>query len=59
MTPSGIELATFRFVALHLNHGATAVPYKSGYYDNNKHCEVNGSFIWSFRNYEQLLLPLT
>ena len=25
MTPSGIELATFRFVAQHLNHCATAV----------------------------------
>ena len=26
MTPSGIELATFQFVAQHLNHCATAVP---------------------------------
>ena len=26
MTPAGIELATFRFVAQHLNHCATAVP---------------------------------
>jgi len=26
MTPSGIEPATFRFVAQHLNHWATAVP---------------------------------
>jgi len=26
MTPSGIETATFRFVAQHLNHCATAVP---------------------------------
>ena len=26
MTPSGIEPATFRFVAQHLNHSATAVP---------------------------------
>jgi len=26
MTPAGIEPATFRFVAQHLNHGATAVP---------------------------------
>ena len=26
MTPSGIEPATFRFVAQHLNHCATAVP---------------------------------
>ena len=27
MTPSGIESATFRFVAQHLNHCATAVPW--------------------------------
>jgi len=27
MTPSGIEPATFRFVAQHLNHCATAVPF--------------------------------
>ena len=27
MTLSGIEPATFRFVAQHLNHCATAVPY--------------------------------
>jgi hypothetical protein len=26
MTPSGIEPATFRFVAQYLNHCATAVP---------------------------------
>ena len=26
MTPAGIELATFGFVAQHLNHCATAVP---------------------------------
>jgi len=26
MTPTGIEPATFRFVAQHLNHCATAVP---------------------------------
>ena len=34
MTPSGIEPATFRFVAQHLNHCATAVPLK--------HVELNG-----------------
>ena len=26
MTPAGIEPATFRFVAQHLNHSVTAVP---------------------------------
>ena len=26
MTPAGIEPATFRFVAQHLNHYATSVP---------------------------------
>ena len=30
MTPSGIEPATFRFVAQHLNHCATAVPSLQG-----------------------------
>jgi len=30
MTPAGIELATFRFVAQHLNHCATAVPKLRG-----------------------------
>ena len=31
MTPSGIEPATFRFVAQHLNYCATAVPTKGTY----------------------------
>ena len=30
MTPSGIEPSTFRFVAQHLNHCATAVPFTLG-----------------------------
>jgi len=29
LTPAGIEPATYRFVAQHLNHCATAVPYRS------------------------------
>jgi len=29
LTPAGIEPATFRFVAQHLTHCATAVPYKN------------------------------
>ena len=32
MTPSGIEPATFRFVAQHLNHCATAVPNEKAVY---------------------------
>jgi len=31
VTPAGIEPATFRFVAQHLNHCATAVPNKAVY----------------------------
>jgi len=31
MTPAGIEPATFRFVAQHLNHCATAVPLRRSY----------------------------
>ena len=34
MTPSGIEPATFRFVAQHLNHCATAVPQRYVVYYN-------------------------
>ena len=30
MTPAGIETATFRFVAQHLNHCATAVTESTG-----------------------------
>ena len=30
LTPAGIEPATFRFVAQHLNHCATAVPHLQG-----------------------------
>ena len=46
MTPSGIEPATFRFVAQHLNHCATAVPqyiyiYSGKYFINTMHSEYD------------------
>ena len=36
LTPAGIEPAAFRFVAQHLNHCATAVPYKEFIRVSNK-----------------------
>jgi len=38
MTPAGIEPATFRFVAQHVNHCATAVP---------RSCRVKYENLWS------------
>jgi hypothetical protein len=35
MTPAGIESATFRFVAQHLNHCATAVPPETWVLEEN------------------------
>ena len=48
MTPSAIETATFRFVAQHLNHSATAVPQTSytgkikygAFYDTGKQISI-------------------
>ena len=42
ITPAGIEPATFRFVAQHLNHCATAVPLFYKY---------NILFVYSYRAY--------
>jgi len=36
MTPAGIETATFRLVAQHLNHCATVVPTRGQYQMENK-----------------------
>jgi len=36
LTPAGIEPATFRFVAQHLNHCATAVPFMKNYDDGSQ-----------------------
>ena len=35
LTPAGIEPTTFRFVAQHLNHCATAVPTSTSSWFNN------------------------
>ena len=40
MTPAGIEPATFRFVAQHLNHCATVVPYVQGSEAINLKCDI-------------------
>jgi len=37
LTPVGIEPATFRFVAQHLNHCAAAVPPRQYIHSQNKH----------------------
>jgi len=44
LTPAGIEPATFRFVAQHLNHCATAVPEGEGSkeYITMCKCEISG-----------------
>ena len=52
MTPAGIEPATFRFVAQHLNHCATAVPIYICIYINNwtsvesRQCEQHSCFLF-------------
>ena len=45
MTPAGIEPATFRFVAQHLNHCAIAVPNNN----NNNNLEGKVTILWSQR----------
>jgi len=52
MTPAGIEPATFRSVAQHLNHWATAVVYLVGfYYKNDVH--LNWSCVVSMKLSEE------
>ena len=41
MTPPGIEPATFRFVAQHLNHCATAVPHIYIYIHTHTHTHIH------------------
>jgi len=40
LTPAGIEPATFRFVAQHLNHCATAVPLDKLVMVDNYDCKM-------------------
>jgi len=48
LTPAGIEPATFRFVAQHLNHCATAVPNSEGtaVKKKNRTCAELGKRVW-------------
>ena len=50
LTPAGVEPAIFRFVAQHLNHCATAVPFRKTY--NLKWCYVTLRFLraWILKN---------
>ena len=45
MTPTGIETATFRFVAQHLNQCATAVPHCHQYRFQFINSRVHGLFV--------------
>jgi len=51
LTPAGIEPATFRFVAQHLNHCATAVPTRSSIialaHWYNKRVKADGSSLYT------------
>ena len=49
MTPSGIEPATFRFVAQHLNHCAIAVPIILNYFYSKTNQVHNISNLFYFR----------
>ena len=44
LTPAGIEPATFRFVAQHLNYCATAVPKKQLGVQKHEFTLVSGSY---------------
>jgi len=49
LTPAGIEPATYRFVAQHLNHCATAVPKKKK--TNPKHAGTQMKRLFTVRTF--------
>ena len=58
LTPGGIEPATFRFVAQHLSHSATAVPvrvyiYIYIYIYANIGCMVDSNLFFSFYSFDR------
>jgi hypothetical protein len=55
MTPSGIEPATFRFVAQYLNHCATTVPnYGESQIERFVSCQIliMECYVWLTENYD-------
>ena len=54
MAPSGIEPATFRFVAQRLNHCATAVPRKK--VNEIKITNVRSALFWDLTQHNLVLL---
>jgi len=55
LTPAGIEPATFRFVAQHLNHCATAVPLSHMVYSLSDRWDGNGVKMGTDKNFSGLL----
>ena len=55
MTPAGIEPATFRFVAQHLNHCATAVPHLCKY--PWKYSSETCTNVVQLANYDDITFP--
>ena len=56
MTPSGVEPATFRFVAQHLNHCSTAVP--AFYVDRWNYFPINQLLCFVFKSICFLFLAM-
>jgi len=56
MTPAGIEPATFRFVAQHLNHCATAVP-KTGHV-SFQNTGLPNQNILRYQHFNEICLPI-